>query len=123
MTSSQNSSEVDKYSLYGSFLNWQDAREKLGLKAAHKALDIPDDDMNVNADNSRHGIGTLGAIAIAAIAAGVPWLAGAFDRPSPQPPPPIIQTPSPPPEPVKPPVETKTERHVFDWRVGTPEVR
>lgn len=46
-------------------------RDKLAKKAAHKSLDIPEDDMNIN--NTRTGIGTAGMIGIAA-AAGLPGI-------------------------------------------------
>lgn len=61
---------IDKEALYGKFQGHQDKKNRLGLKAAHKALDIADDDMNITA-NKTTGIGTLGAIGIA-LAAGLP---------------------------------------------------
>jgi hypothetical protein len=54
----------------------QDWRDKLAKRAAHKSMDIPDDEMQINTDNSRRGIGALGAIGIAA-AAGLPGAIGA----------------------------------------------
>ena len=54
---------------------WWHARmewvNKLDRKLAHKALDIPDDEMNV--DNSRTGLSASGAIGVA-MAAGLPGL-------------------------------------------------
>lgn len=47
----------------------QQWRENLAKKAAHKSLDIPDDDMQIH--NTRTGISAGGAIGIAA-AAGIP---------------------------------------------------
>lgn len=47
----------------------QEWRDKLSQKLAHKALDIPDDDMNIT--NTKVGIGTAGVIGIAT-AAGLP---------------------------------------------------
>ena len=47
MSSSQ-SSEIDKESLYGEFLHNQRWREKLSRRATHKALDMPDDEMQIN---------------------------------------------------------------------------
>lgn len=79
MSSSANniSTGIDKQALYGDFrdrLKWQDT---LYRRAAHKALDIPEDDMLINANKS--GIGALGAIGIA-LASGLPIaaLAGAM---------------------------------------------
>ena len=46
--------------------DWQD---KLYRKAAHKTLDIPDDDMQINTHKS--GVGAIGLIGVA-LAAGVP---------------------------------------------------
>lgn len=69
--SNGNSTGIDKQSLYGDFRNrlkWQDILYK---RAAYKALDIPEDDMQIN--NSKSGIGALGAIGIA-LAAGLPGL-------------------------------------------------
>lgn len=51
---------------------WQksvDWRDKLYRKAAHKTLDIPDDDMQINSHKS--GVGALGLIGVA-LAAGFP---------------------------------------------------
>lgn len=48
--------------------DWRDALHK---KAAHKSLDIPEDDMSIQSSKTVNGIGTLGAIGIA-LAAGVP---------------------------------------------------
>lgn len=55
--------------LYSNFQRHADQRSKLGLQAARKALDIADDDMNINA--SKSGIGAAGAAGIA-LAAGLP---------------------------------------------------
>lgn len=64
---------LSKDLLYGDFRDSMAKKEKLALRAAHKALDIPDDDMNINAQRTQtnHGISTMGAIGIA-IAAGLP---------------------------------------------------
>ena len=52
--------------------SWQartDWQEKLYRRAAHKSLDIPDDDMQINTHKS--GIGALGLMGVA-LAAGLP---------------------------------------------------
>lgn len=67
------SDDIDKQQLYGDFRDEQARRGKLMHKAAHKALDIPEDDMQINANKTTHvnGIGTKGLVAIAATL-GVP---------------------------------------------------
>lgn len=62
--------DVDKESLYGEVIRQSRWKDDLHKKAAHKALDIPEDD-DMNVDNSRTGIGAWGAIGIAAMA-GLP---------------------------------------------------
>ena len=62
---------MDKESLYGKFQKHQDAKNNLAMKAAHKALDIADDDMNINVQNKSAGVGSLGLMGIA-LAAGLP---------------------------------------------------
>jgi len=52
--------------------DWQD---KLYRKAAHKSLDIPDDDMQINSNKS--GVGALGLTGVA-LAAGLPGALMAF---------------------------------------------
>lgn len=60
---------LDKQALYGDFRDWAKKKMRLGMKVAHKALDIAEDDMNITAN--RRGIGALGATGIA-LAAGLP---------------------------------------------------
>jgi len=68
------SDEIDKAALYGRYQEQEDARLALGMKAAHKALDIPQDDMQITSttNNTTTGVGTkelllgLGAIGIPA---------------------------------------------------------
>ena len=86
---------IDKKQLWGWWKDREDVKERLYMKAAHKALDIPDDDMQINANKS--GIGALGAIGIALAAGIAPSILGLFillrDRPvqpeAPKTPPPI----------------------------------
>ena len=113
MTSSNNDLP-NKEHLYGDFLKGQRWRTKLARKAAHKSLDIADDDVEINTDNSRRGMHPLVGLGIAALAGGLPLAAllaaGVFD------PKPIIQP------------ETKTETVIeektrtFDFEVGQPVV-
>lgn len=77
----------DKQLLYGDFRDAEKDRRKLAMRAAHKALDIADDDMQVNANqtHTHNGVGAKG-LALAALAAGMPGalLAGALMlKPSP----------------------------------------
>lgn len=142
MSASNNNSHdlPDKNYLYGNYREGEVWRQTLGRKATYKALDIPDDDVNINArtDNSRSGIGALGAVGIAAVSGGLPllgWLLGAFDRPDspaplPDPPPAVVKPADPPPadppekpEPVPPVIITEPGKIIErDWRVGDPIV-
>ena len=67
--------EIDKNRLYGRYQRREDQRGRLALRVAHKALDIPDDEMHINAN--RTGIGAKGAIGVA-LAAGLPGVAVAL---------------------------------------------
>jgi hypothetical protein len=76
-------SEIDKQSLYGDFRDDMKAREKLALRAAHKALDIPQDDMHINANKTttiNHNGGGMGKFfggaLVAAVLAGWIGLSG-----------------------------------------------
>ena len=40
--------EIDKDKLYGKYQEGEDKKRNLFLKTAHKALDIPQDDMNIS---------------------------------------------------------------------------
>ena len=66
---------IDKDTLYGKFQDMEDKKAALALKAAHKALDIADDDMHIQANQTHNhtGLGTKGVVAIA-MAAGLPAL-------------------------------------------------
>lgn len=75
---------VNKDELYGHFLGPIKAKQRLGMRAAHMALDIPEAD-DVNIDNRKSGLGwremaVIGASAVALAALG----AYAF-KPLPQP--------------------------------------
>lgn len=66
---------IDKQALYGKYQESQDWKSKLYRAAAHKALDIADDDMSIsNRTNSTNqtGLGAAGAIALAAVAGSLP---------------------------------------------------
>lgn len=62
---------INKSELYGRYQRGEDARHKLGLKMAYKSLDIPDDDMNINANRTVNGVGAKAMIGVA-VAAGIP---------------------------------------------------
>ena len=71
MTSSPNgSNDVDKVSLYGEYLASRRWKTNLHKKAAHKALDIDDDD-DLNITTTKTGIGARGVAGIV-LAALVP---------------------------------------------------
>lgn len=109
------SAEIDKGLLYGRFQAGEDWQGKLHRKAAHKALDIADDDMHISAPRTNtinhHGTGPL-ALAGIALAAALPTAALAtlflLRTPTPAVPPPIGPPPlvapsvpaGPPPAPV-----------------------
>ena len=67
------SPEISKDFLYGRYHAGEERRQKLAMKAAHKALDIPDDDdMQIKADRTTvNGVGAKGLIGVA-LAAGLP---------------------------------------------------
>lgn len=62
---------IDKDALYGRYQSREDAQHDLHMRAVHKALDIPErDDVQIS-NNTKTGIGALGALGIAA-GAGIP---------------------------------------------------
>lgn len=46
--------KIDKDALYGRYQKHEDARDRLGIKMAYKALDIPEDDMNINVTHNNY---------------------------------------------------------------------
>ena len=131
MTTSNNgsmpSTGIDKNALYGDYRDHMKKQNRLYMRAAHKALDIPDDDVGINTktDNSRHGIGAIGATALAAIAGGLPlaslFFAGMFNKPElPPTGPPAVVKPAEPE--TKTEIKTVTKTKTIDWEVGKPIV-
>ena len=49
---STNDMQGVKAGLFGRYQNSEDARSRLAMKAAHKALDIPNDDVQINTSTS-----------------------------------------------------------------------
>ena len=77
MTVSTDKQEVDKKFLWGKFQEGEDDRRRFAKKIAYKAADMAmDDDMNIQANKS--GIGTAGALGIAAVAGIPPTLLAAW---------------------------------------------
>jgi len=72
--SSQTASSIDKQFLYGRYQAGEDRRTKLALKMAHKALDIPDDEMNIDARKyeRKTGLGALGLAGVALASGAAP---------------------------------------------------
>jgi hypothetical protein len=68
-TSADAPKDVNGRSIWPNWANQQEWQNKLHEQAVRKALDIPSDDMNIV--QNKTGIGTAGAIGIAA-AAGIP---------------------------------------------------
>ena len=81
--------EIDKEFLYGNYYQTQRWRDNLSRKSAHQALDIPEDDMNINV---RNGIGWKDILAAAAL--GGILYALLADRLSPPPQPPPVVSPA-----------------------------
>ena len=101
--------EDDKQLLYGDYRDGLKAQQKLYMKAAHKALDIPDDDMQINAN--RFGLSPAGVVAVA-LASGLLGVGGLglgalLNRPAPAPPPAIVAP--------QPPATQKAEPQ--EWRI------
>ncbi len=64
---------VDKAALYGKFQDVEDKKAALAMKAAHKALDIADDEMHIQANQTHNHQGVGGkTVALVAAAAGLP---------------------------------------------------
>lgn len=61
-----------KNALFGQYLEGERWASRLYRKLTHKALDIPDEDMNLNVDNSRTGFSGRQMIAAAMVAGGLP---------------------------------------------------
>ena len=89
-------SDINQRGLWPNWATATEWREKLYKKAAHKSLDIPDDDVQIT--NTKSGISTAGAVGIAS-AIGVPSVVSSAimgyallnksDPPEPAPPAPI----------------------------------
>ena len=62
----------DKVQLYKDYRDAEAAQRKLYLKAAHKALDIAEDDMQINSTKTTNGVGPLGLTGAIGAAAGLP---------------------------------------------------
>ena len=70
--------EALKQAAYGMFQAGQDWQQKLKRAMTHKALDIADDDVNIDARKTNTGIGTLGAVGIAAVSGLLPGALAAY---------------------------------------------
>jgi hypothetical protein len=64
-------SDIDKKALYGRYQDQEDQRNRLAMKMAYKSLDIPEDDMQINATTTNTGVGAKTILGVAALA-GVP---------------------------------------------------
>ena len=85
----------DKKYLYGRYQKHEDSRNRLGIKTAHKALDIPEDDMNIDV---RNGFGWKELLVGGGLAAAVVAVMSYLQKPdTPQklpPPPPAAASPT-----------------------------
>lgn len=61
-----------KKAAFGRYQKAEDDRAKLAMKVARKSLDIPEDDMTINAN--RHGVGPLAVIGVALASGLLPSL-------------------------------------------------
>ena len=106
MSSSSTSSVdlPDKGYLYGNFQKVLDWQCKLFRKASHKALDIPDDDMDLNV---RNGMGWKELAVVGAMVLGAAWGAKYFAVPE-SPAPPAVTVPA------TPPVDSEYEVRFYD---------
>lgn len=85
---------IDKDLLYGDFRAAEKRRQDLAMRAAHKALDLADDPMHIEANRTTNGVGAKGLVG-AALAAGLPTagLAGLLLMRQPQAAPPARDEP------------------------------
>ncbi len=83
MTTSQTASEI-KAGLYDEYNKGQEWKRSLQRKVTHKALDIPDDDVDINVNNSttNSGRALLLAVLAGALGAGGPMLGYLLSRPA-----------------------------------------
>lgn len=58
--------EIDKGEQYGEFQKGEDWQSRFGRKLAYKSVDMADDDMDVNVQNTKSGIGWR-ELAVAAV--------------------------------------------------------
>jgi hypothetical protein len=63
-------SQIDKQHLYGEYTRTERWRDALSKRLAHKALDIPDDEMQINVDKSKKGLGARELLAMGVLVAG-----------------------------------------------------
>ena len=111
-----NSSGV-KNGLYNHFQDGEDANARLYHKVAHKAMDIPDDDVNINVKKSGFSwkeMAVLGAVAIVGMLA---WTFKPEGKPVSTPPPNVAPAETPAAEPA----ETQKYKVSF-WKEDDTEI-
>lgn len=85
MQTSKESSGVDKQGLFGWWhksIKWQD---DLHRRACHRALDMPEDDMNIRTGLGWKELAVIGAMVLGAGGLGI-WGTSTPETPQPQPP-------------------------------------
>lgn len=75
------SQPIDKQHLYGEYTRTERWRDALSKRLAHKALDIPDDEMQINVDKSKKGLGAKELIAMGVLVAGGAYGGSLLTRP------------------------------------------
>ena len=116
--SSSNGSDTSQTSkppyhrVYGAFMESAMKDQELKRRMAAKALNIPyDDDMNIQVDNSRRGLGGLAVAGLSALALASGVGAGALLVPL------VLNALDRAPAPTTP--ETRIEREIYDYGVKT----
>ena len=88
------SQPLDKQHLYGEYTRTERWRDELSKKLAHKAVDIPEDDMNIAVDKSTKGMGAKELLAIGALVIGAGVGGSLLTKPAATPTPPPITPPA-----------------------------
>lgn len=87
-------SQIDKQHLYGEYTRTERWRDALSKRLAHKALDIPDDEMQINVDKSKKGLGVKELLAMGVLVAGGAYGGSLLTKPTTPPiTPPVVTQP------------------------------
>ena len=92
---------LNKDQLYGRYQAAEDRKAKLALRVAHKALDMPDEDMRIEANRTNTGVDPRAVIGLAALTGLLPVLGAGATYLA------LHGSPAPATPPVAPPVATQ----------------